>query len=92
MYLTKGDAWGIPNLSSEKDILNKTKFEDYGDIAMEIQLKPSRTPYVITPTTCEVCLFIYFSLDLFYLFIYYFFFSFLFFSFIYVFILLFFIF
>ena len=53
MYLTKGDAWGFPELNSESDILEKTKFEDYGDIAMEIQLKPSRTPFVVTPSTCE---------------------------------------
>ena len=51
LYLTRGDEWGMPVVESPDDVLSKTLFEDSMDVAMEVVLKPSAYPYIVTPST-----------------------------------------
>jgi len=51
LYLTRGDEWGIPIVETEKDILAKSYYEDAPDVSFEVTLKPSRLPYIVTPST-----------------------------------------
>jgi hypothetical protein len=50
-YVTRADSFGFPQVAAAKDVLGKAEFERSHDVALTIELKPSTTPYVITPTT-----------------------------------------